>query len=220
MSLYVRVETSFYTHRKTLRLRAAIGDDAFWVPPRLWAYAAGNQPDGCFKDYSAEEIASLISYTKDATAMLQALLKAGYMDADPLRIHDWHHYNGILDFFSTRAKKAADARWKKSREQNPKQIRSEHSKAKHSRSEPSNASSIKRPFLKPQMAEVKLHCAKLGLPENDAEWFYHKCEGNGWTNNGKPIRGWASTISAWKVAGYMPSQKNGKTQPTLPGGFD
>jgi hypothetical protein len=29
--LYVKVLTGFYAHRKTLRLRAALGDDAFWI---------------------------------------------------------------------------------------------------------------------------------------------------------------------------------------------
>ena len=33
-NLYVRVKTGFYTHRKTFDLRAKIGDDAFWLPPR------------------------------------------------------------------------------------------------------------------------------------------------------------------------------------------
>jgi hypothetical protein len=62
---------------------------------------------------------------------------------------------------------------------------------------------------KPSVEEVKLYVAKLGLPESDAVWFWHKCEGNGWTNGGKKIKSWQHTISSWNVAGYMPSQKNG-----------
>lgn len=116
MSLYVRVLTSFYTHRKTLRLRVALGNDAFWVPPRLWAYAAGNQPDGIFEDYTAEEIAMLIGYQGDAKAMLQALLHSAYMDENPLRIHDWEEHNSSLAFFERRAKQAAKARWDKEKE--------------------------------------------------------------------------------------------------------
>jgi hypothetical protein len=55
--------------------------------------------------------------------------------------------------------------------------------------------------------EIKLFCAKSGIPESDAVWFFHKCEGNGWTNGGKPIKRWPSTLIAWKAAGYLPSQK-------------
>jgi hypothetical protein len=115
--LYVKLFTGFFAHRKTLRLRAALGDDAFWVPPRLWAYAAEQQPDGVFEDYSAEEIASLIGYTsptRDASSMLQALLKHGFMDAKPLRIHNWAEHSRYHQTFADRAKKAAAARWSKS----------------------------------------------------------------------------------------------------------
>jgi hypothetical protein len=114
VSLWVKLHTNFYSHRKTLRLRAAIGDDAFWVPPRLWAYAAENQPDGDFSDYTDEEIASLIGYTKDAPSMLQALLRAEFMDKDR-RIHDWADYNGFHKAFKARAANAARVRWEKER---------------------------------------------------------------------------------------------------------
>lgn len=59
----------------------------------------------------------------------------------------------------------------------------------------------------PSLDEVKLVVAKAGLPESDAVWFWNKCEGNGWTNGGKPIKSWQHTIAAWKAAGYMASQK-------------
>lgn len=113
MSLYVRVFTNFYTHRKTARLRVLLGDDALWLVPRLWAYAAENQPDGIFSDYSPEEIASLVGYSKDAQSMLEALLKAGFLDPDPLRLHDWKEHNNYHQTFKERASKAAKVRWSK-----------------------------------------------------------------------------------------------------------
>lgn len=113
MSLYVRVLNSFYTHRKTIRLRATIGDAAFWVPPRIWAYASENQPDGCLEHYSPEELAMLIAYTGDASVMHQALLNVRFLDSDPIRIHGWEEHNGYHSFYAERAKKAASARWSK-----------------------------------------------------------------------------------------------------------
>lgn len=65
----------------------------------------------------------------------------------------------------------------------------------------------------PSLEEVKLVIAKTGLPESDAIWFWNKCEANGWTNGGRPIKSWQHTIAAWKAAGYMPSQKNPVAQP-------
>ena len=63
---------------------------------------------------------------------------------------------------------------------------------------------------RPSLEEVKLCCSKAGLPESDAIWFWNKCEGNGWTNGGKPIKSWPHTIASWKAGGYLPSQKNNK----------
>ncbi len=46
-----------------------------------------------------------------------------------------------------------------------------------------------------------------GIPLEDADWFYWKGKGNGWTNGGKPILDWRATLRSWKRAGYLPSQK-------------
>lgn len=111
MSLYIRLSTNFFSHRKTARLRAIIGDAAFWLPPRLWVYAAENQPDGIFRDYSADELAMLLGCSSNAQAMLGAFIKCGFMDENPLRIHGWEEHNGFHRAFSERASKAAKARW-------------------------------------------------------------------------------------------------------------
>lgn len=117
-NLYIRVKTGFFTHRKTVRLKLKIGFDAFWVVPRLWAFAAENQPDGNLSNYSPEEIAELIGYPTDATsnacALLQALLDSGFIDSD-MALHDWQEHNGYHEKFSQRAKDAANARWEKER---------------------------------------------------------------------------------------------------------
>lgn len=137
MSLYVRVYTSFYSHRKTIRLKTLLGTDAYWIPPRLWAYAATNQPDGNFGGYSALEIAECVGYSGDASSMLQALLQAGFLEPDQ-KIHDWKEHNGCHEFFAERAKKAAIARWEKerSKEKGPERVQERRGE------EPSIASSM------------------------------------------------------------------------------
>lgn len=112
MSLYIRLLSSFWNHRKTAKLRAAIGDDALWIVPRLWSYAAENQPDGDFSGYTSEELATLLGCSKHATSIRQALLEAGFMDENGT-LHDWHEHNGYHVSFAERAKKAADERWKR-----------------------------------------------------------------------------------------------------------
>jgi hypothetical protein len=142
VSLYVKVFTSFYTHRKTLRLHATLGNDAFWVPPRLWAYAAQNQPDGNFSDYSDQEIASCVGYSGDASSMLQALQRAGFLD-ERRTIHDWSEYNGYHKTYADRARNAANERWEKERTKEKAQSGSDL-KGEERSIPPSNASSIKR----------------------------------------------------------------------------
>jgi hypothetical protein len=47
-----------------------------------------------------------------------------------------------------------------------------------------------------------------GLYPRDSEWFWHKMEGNGWTNGGKKVKDWKATVRSWKAAGYFPSIKS------------
>lgn len=116
MSLFVRVNCNYFQHRKVARLRARIGNDALWLPIRLWVYVAENHPDGELPaDTTSEELAALLGYNGDASSMLQALLQAGFLDDSPLRVHDWEEHNGYHKVFAERAKKAAAARWAKGR---------------------------------------------------------------------------------------------------------
>src|SRR5438132_1619598 len=113
-NLYIRVQTAFYTHRKTAKLRTLIGDDAFWVPPRLWAYAAENQPDGDLSGYSSEQLAMLLGCLKHGASIIASLKACSFVDEDG-RIHDWGVYNGYHERYSERAKLAAATRWARAR---------------------------------------------------------------------------------------------------------
>lgn len=211
MSLYVKVFTSFYSHRKTARLRAKIGDDALWIPPRLWSYAAQNQPDGDFSNYEITELALLIGYSKDATRMLEALQQAGFFDG--MKIHGWDEHNGYHTTFADRAKKAATVRW----ESHNKKKESKKNKEQERRGEEtSNASSIIPSKDRGSEKEIKDFCISIGLPPSDGEASFHKWEGNGWRNGANLVRDWKATIRSWKASGYMPSQKpatNGYSKP-------
>jgi hypothetical protein len=72
------------------------------------------------------------------------------------------------------------------------------------------------PSLSPKEEEQRTYTARLrvrefargeGIGEEDADWFFDKGEGNGWRNNGEPIRDWKATLRSWNRAGYLPSQK-------------
>jgi len=55
--------------------------------------------------------------------------------------------------------------------------------------------------------EVKAYAKTQGIGDRDAAWFFDKCEGNGWTNGGRPIKDWRATLRSWKNGNYLPSQK-------------
>lgn len=202
MALYVKLFSSFWTHRKTARLRASLGEDALWLVPRIWSYAAENQPDGDFSSYTATELALLIGYFKDATRMLEALQQAGFMDG--MEIHGWAEYNEYHKTFGDRAKKAAEARWES---HNKKKEAKKKTRDDKIGEETSNASSIVTSKDKGSMEEISGFCLSIQLTTSDGEFCFHKWEANGWTNGNSKIKDWKATIRSWKSAGYMPSQK-------------
>jgi len=110
MSLYIKLSTGYFNHRKTMRLKARLGETAYWIMPKLWTYAADNQPDGDFSGYTPQEMAIILGYNDDASSMLQAMIDVGYMDKD-MGLHNWARRNEYHDTYSKRAKKAAKARW-------------------------------------------------------------------------------------------------------------
>jgi hypothetical protein len=113
-NLYVRLHSSFWTHRKTLQLRRKLGDAAFWIPPRLWSFAAENAPDGDLSNYQAEDLAMLVQYSGNAQEMLQALTDAGFLENGIIR--NWAERNSFHAINHERAKTAAAARWAKRNE--------------------------------------------------------------------------------------------------------
>lgn len=68
------------------------------------------------------------------------------------------------------------------------------------------------------LGRVREFARGKGIIGSDAEWFYWKGRGNGWTNGGKPILDWKATLLSWFRAGYLPSQKaaNGKPKQVDP----
>ncbi|HUD75276.1 MAG TPA: hypothetical protein VMQ76_09415 [Terracidiphilus sp.] len=202
----MKVFTAFFTNRKTIRLRSLIGDSALWLPIRLWAYAAENQQDGDFSGYSEHEVAMLVGYSGDASSMLQALHKAGFMEDG--KIHGWEEYNEYHAEFKARAKLAADTRWEKHRaKKEKKQKKDTGEESIGAKQCLGHASS---------MQEICDFVLTLGLPVTDGQYFWEKWQGNGNQNAGKSIKDWKSVIRSWKLAGYCPSQKqngNGAAQP-------
>ncbi len=206
MSLFVRVQTSFWQHRKTMRLRALIGDAALWVPIRLWSYAAENQPDGDFTAYLPDELALLIGCSgitpSNACSIVEALQRAGFMDE--MQIHDWKDHNGYHESYAERAKNAANVRWERERE---KKKRRDEKKGQDMKGKEASIACSMDTKAKGTLEEVKAFAVELGLQPMDGESCFYKWEGNGWTNGGRAIKDWRATIRTWQHQKFHASQK-------------
>lgn len=108
---WLKLQADFFTHRKTLALRARIGRDAYWVPLRILAEAALCWPDGILEGIDPPTLAGRIDYPGDPAALFEALFDAGFLDRDPLRIHDWEERQAFHAHIAARARHAAQARW-------------------------------------------------------------------------------------------------------------
>lgn len=206
MSQYIQLHTSFFTHRKTMRLQLALGQDALWVMPRLWCFALSSQPDGDFSKWTDEELALAIGYSRDAAALSSALVASGYMDT-ARKLVNWQERQSYARMAHERAKKAALAKHASEKEEKERKKESEQEPSMLEQALSRTSSSRGRCTAD----ECSAYCVELGLPADDGVWFVDKAEGNGWKNGGHTIKDWKATIRAWKRAGYMASQRTGRS---------
>jgi hypothetical protein len=54
-------------------------------------------------------------------------------------------------------------------------------------------------FRRPEMAEVALHAAKSGLPENEAQKFWLFYQSKGWKVGKSPMKNWHCAMAGWKI---------------------
>lgn len=219
MSRYIQLDVGYFTHRKTMRLRAAIGTDALWVMPALWCYALQNQPDGDFSDWTDEELGIAIGFAGDPSTLVSALFKSGYLEENR-SLHNWEGRQSYARMASARARKAALVRHGQESEP-PAPPERKKERKKESKQPDKHANRDAQAGLKQGSStrttntarctteECSAFCVENGLTADDGAWFVDKAEGCGWLNGGNPIRNWRRTILAWKRASYMPSQKLG-----------
>ena len=210
MSLYIRLSTNFFSHRKTQRLRAALkSSDAYWIPTRLWTYAAEHQPNGDFSGYTSEELAMLIGCDKYATSMLQALKDCGFVNENGT-LHNWEKHNSYHTTYSERAKKAAKARWSKSPSPNPP---TEKTGKERIGKETSIATSMLQaseggeiPAL--NMCQEYASNPACGFPSELVEEWFNKSSDRGWGQDWRArMRG---AVATYRGIQNERNQKNGR----------
>ncbi|MFB9326973.1 hypothetical protein ACFFSY_13680 [Paenibacillus aurantiacus] len=114
---WIELHQSLWTHRKTLILAAMLQINETYAGghlSRFWTWALDNAQDGDLSGLPDLVIAFGAGWQGDATAFVNALVKAGWIDrdGDQVVIHDWHDYAGRL----AEKKKANKLRMQKARE--------------------------------------------------------------------------------------------------------
>ena len=71
------------------------------------------------------------------------------------------------------------------------------------------------PMLPPTIEQVKLHCAKIGLPETEAYKFHGYYTGNGWKVGRNAMKSWVGAMTNWK--GNYDERRTNQRQPQLVG---
>lgn len=64
-----------------------------------------------------------------------------------------------------------------------------------------------KPKARGTIEEFRAFFLSISLPDSDAEYAFHKWQGNGWINGKNPIRDWKATVRQWKAGKFFPSQK-------------
>lgn len=106
---WFKFPTSFFAEARTIKLRREIGEAAYWVPVRLWAFAASQDGSGNLSAYQPVELAEALHYQGDAEKLLKAL-KPDFLDRRG-RVVGWTELFALAASRKLSSQKAAAARW-------------------------------------------------------------------------------------------------------------
>lgn len=60
------------------------------------------------------------------------------------------------------------------------------------------SATVPKKFKKPSAEEMRLHAAKIGLPESEVDRFWNYYESNGWKVGRVPMKSWTSAMVNWR----------------------
>ncbi|MCY3895664.1 MAG: hypothetical protein OXG17_04235 [Chloroflexi bacterium] len=107
-----QVHQTLRDHRKTMRLARILGCHRAKAAGHLvflWGWALGNVPaDGSLEGISDEDLKDQALWGGAADKFEAALVEAGFIDAEPRRLHDWPDYTGEFYKVETRRRQARE----------------------------------------------------------------------------------------------------------------
>jgi hypothetical protein len=116
--MYLNLDPDYFTHLKTKRLLARLGNGADILPIRLWAHCAKHHPmDGLMNGYTESEIEAILGWWGESGQCCKALVDVGFLDGvqEGFQARGWLEHQGHIKSFSERSRIANEARWGKIR---------------------------------------------------------------------------------------------------------
>lgn len=108
MTADVRISVGLPTHPKTKKLIKRTGTDGAWRLVCLFAWVAGNRPDGNLSGLTAEDVELCVDWPGADGAFVEALLAVGFLEGvdGAYRMHDWQDHNPWAAGSDARSNKA------------------------------------------------------------------------------------------------------------------
>lgn len=121
MNIDIRLSLDFFDHPKSKKLKKRLGLEGVMALLKLWAWTAGNRPGGMLTGLDAEAVELAADWDGEDGTFVSTLLDLRLLDdADgTFAIHDWEDHQAYAsksEERSSKAKKAAEARWSKAKE--------------------------------------------------------------------------------------------------------
>jgi len=95
MTADVRINVGLPTHPKTKKLIRRTGTEGAWRLVCLFAWVAGNRPDGNLSGLTAEDVELCVDWPGADGVFVEALLAVGFLEGvdGAYRMHDWQDHN-------------------------------------------------------------------------------------------------------------------------------
>jgi hypothetical protein len=209
------VEPDFLDHWKTRQLVEVTADPASpLLVLRLWAHCQ-HRKTSRFPGLTDAALSAICRWKQKPEQLRAILIETGFITYEngSIVVHDWEVTNRILVSAWTNGRFGGRPRKKK-----PTGIPTgkpvDHITLSSLSSSSLEGDSKRKPKAD-SLDEVRSFAQTESITDKDAEWFFFKCEANGWTNAGRAIKNWQMTLRSWHRAGYLPSQKTPQTQARL-----
>ena len=122
MNIDIRLSLDFFDHPKSKKLKKRLGLEGVMALLKLWAWTAGNRPGGMLTGLDVEAVELAADWGGEDGTFVSTLIDLRLLDdADgTFAIHDWgdhQAYASKSEERSSKAKKAAEVRWSKAKEE-------------------------------------------------------------------------------------------------------